>query len=106
VACADELEDDVYAQILAEHARHCGKGRLASASVAKEAKKRTDAIWKDPGRRLHACGGKKLLSQLNARLQAADHKATSARRLAASLRPDEIPDEMKSVLDSIENRFD
>lgn len=106
VACADELEDDVYAQILAEHARHCGKGRLASASVAKEAKKRTDAIWKDPRRRLHTCGGKKLLSQLNARLQAADHKATSARRLAGSLRPDEIPDEMKSVLDSIENRSD
>jgi hypothetical protein len=55
---------------------------------------------------LHTCGGKKLLSQLNARLQAADHKATSARRLAGSLRPDEIPDEMKSVLDSIENRSD
>jgi AAA domain, putative AbiEii toxin, Type IV TA system/AAA domain len=101
-ACANELEDEVYAQILAEHARHHGGGKLASATVTKEAKKHADAIWKDPSRRLHACGGKELLSRLNARLQGAGHKATSARRLARSLRSEEIPDEVKSVLESIE----
>lgn len=106
VACADELEDDVYAQILAEYARHHGKGKLAPASVTKLAKKRADTIWNDPSRRLNACGGKELLSRLNARLQAAGHKATSARGLARSLNPGEIPDEMKSVLESIEGRPD
>jgi len=96
--CASELEDEVYSQIHAEYGRQLRRKGLSEATISKEAKKRADALWSDPQRRLHACGGKDLLRLLNGRLQAAGHSAVTFRRLARSLRKGEIPEEMASVL--------
>lgn len=104
--CVVQLEDDVYAQIQAEYTRYFRKTGRDQATIFKEAKKRADAIWKDPQRRLHACGGKDLLRLLNARLQKAKHDPVRIQRLAKSLRKSEIPDEIRSVLEAIEKDAD
>ncbi len=104
--CVDQLEDDVYSQIQAEYTRYFRKAGRAQATIFKEAKKRADAIWKDPQRRQHACGGKDLLRLLNARLQKAKHDPVRIQRLAKSLRKSEIPDEVRSVLETIESDAD
>lgn len=100
--CATSLEEEVYAQIQAEHTLFYRKAGRDQQSIYKQAKKRADSIWKDPTRRLHACGGKELIRLLNARLQGAGHKTLRSRTLAKSLRKSEIPDEVKSVLEQIE----
>jgi methionine synthase II (cobalamin-independent) len=100
--CALSLEDDVYAQIQAEYTRYFRKSGRDEATIQKEAKQRADSIWKDPHRRLHVCGGKDLLRLLNGRLQRAKHDPVRTQTLARGLRANEIPDEVKSVLESIE----
>jgi hypothetical protein len=100
--CADELEDEVYAQIHGEHARRERKTGKSDTTINKEAKKRADRAWKDPGRRLHLCGGKDLLRLLNRRLQADGYQTITDRGLASKLRGEEIPQEVKTVLAAIE----
>jgi predicted ATPase len=103
-SCALDLEDEVYSQVHAEYMRQLRRKtpRPSEATISKEAKKRADALWAEPHRRLHVCGGKELLRLLNTRLQAAGHSALTFRRLARSLRKGEIPEEMRSVLESID----
>jgi hypothetical protein len=101
--CVAELEGDVYAQIHAEYMRTFRKKGRDEATISKEAKQRADAIWGEPQRRLHACGGKDLIRLVNQRLQKGGHKPVTVPGLATTLRPDEIPDEMKAVLKAVES---
>ena len=82
--------------------RFVQRARIASAAIYKEAKRRADSLWKDPQRRLSVCGGKDLLRLLNGRLQSAGHDPVGTQALSGSLRPSEIPDEVKSILERIE----
>jgi hypothetical protein len=100
--CADSLEEEVYAQIQAEYTLFYRKSGRDQGSIYKDAKRRADKLWKDPQRRLSVCGGKDLLRLLNARLQSAGHDPVGIQALAGSLRPSEIPDEVKSILEQIE----
>jgi energy-coupling factor transporter ATP-binding protein EcfA2 len=103
-AAALELEDDVYSQIHAEYMRQLRRQtpRPSEATISKAAKKRADALWAEPQKRLHVCGGKELLRLLNGRLQESGHNALTFRRLARSLRKGEIDEEMRSVLEAID----
>ncbi|HEU5104497.1 MAG TPA: AAA family ATPase [Solirubrobacterales bacterium] len=100
--CANSLEEEVYAQIQAEYTLFFRKQRKDQQWIYKAAKQRADSLWKDPSRRLHVCGGKEILRLLNARLQEAEHKTLRARTLSKGLRKQEIPDEVKSVLERIQ----
>jgi hypothetical protein len=103
--CVSDLEDDVYAQINAEYMKQVRREtpKAAGPTVLKEAKKRADARWGDPARRLQVCGGKDLLRLLNGRLQSAGHETVSARKLARSLRKGEIAEEVRSTLEPIDS---
>lgn len=101
--CADELEDEVYAQIHGEHARRERRAGKSDTTISKEAKQRADQAWRQPSRRLHVCGGKDVLRLLNRRLQAEGHQAVTDRGLASKLRKSEIPQEVKTVLEAIES---
>lgn len=99
---AAELEDEVYAEIFsAEARRHKGAG-MSPKTVSQEAKHRADEAWKSPARRLEIGGGKELLRLLNQRLQGAKKHGLTDRGIAAKLRTDEIPREIKTLLASIE----
>lgn len=100
--CAEALEEDVYAQIQAEHTLFYRKTGRDQQSIYKQAKNRADTIWKDPSRRLHACGGKELIRLLNGRLQKSGHKALGTQGLAKALKADEIPDEVRALLERIQ----
>jgi ABC-type cobalamin/Fe3+-siderophores transport system ATPase subunit len=104
--CAESLEDDVYAQVQAEYTRYYRKSGRDETTIQREAKQRADSIWRDPGRRLHVCSGKDLVRLLNGRLSRAGHDPVGLPGLAKALRQAEIPDEVKSVLESIEQDAD
>ena len=104
--CAESLEDDVYAQIQAEYTRFYRKSGQDEKSIQKAAKQRADSLWGDTGRRLHVCGGKDLIRLLNGRLDKAKYDPIGIPALAKGLRANEVPDEMKSVLESVERDAD
>ena len=60
------------------------------------------AFWQAPENRLYACPAKEVLAELNKRLQGSGKKAVSARALAKSHVPYEIPQEMSAVLRAVE----
>jgi AAA domain, putative AbiEii toxin, Type IV TA system len=103
-ASVADLEDDVYAQIHAEYMRQIRREspRPAEPTIIKESKRRADARWRDPAKRLQVCGGKDLLRLLNGRLQRAGHEPVSARKLARSLRKGEVAEELRSTLEPID----
>ena len=100
--CAASLEEEVYAQIQAEYTLFFRKQGRDQKTIYKLAKQRADSVWKDPARRLQVCGGKELLHLLNSRLQAAGYDTLRSRTLSKRLRKQEIPDEVKSVLERIQ----
>jgi hypothetical protein len=100
--CAASLEEEVYAQIQAEYTLFFRKLGRDQKTIYKQAKQRADSLWRDSNRRLHVCGGKELIRLLNRRLQESDHKTLRPRTLSKKLHKQEIPDEVKSVLERIQ----
>ena len=96
------FEDDVYAGISAALLRAHKQSDLDGKAVTKLAKQEADTIWKDAATRQHACPGKELLSRLNERLQADEHKTVTPRLLATRMQVSEIPTELQKVLRAVD----
>lgn len=62
-------------------------------------------VWKDPIQRLWRCPAKLVWADLNSRLQQDNHQPVSIGRAARSLRADEVPDEMASVVRRVNRRL-
>jgi hypothetical protein len=63
-----------------------------------------DTEWRDVQWRLGVCDPKKLMSELNRALASAGHETISAQRLSAELEEDEIADELRGALASVEEK--
>lgn len=100
-ACTGELEDEVWAQLVAENERLLSGRGLARATVIKNSKRAADERWSDGPNRVHVCGGKDLLRMLNRRMQEAGFKAVTDRQLARRLRAGEIPEELQATLTEV-----
>jgi hypothetical protein len=101
---ADELEDDVFAQILRETAKEFRRDQQTQA--AKEGKARFTALWQDRSGRKWVAPAEGVLHGLNRRLAAAGHKTTSFRALARRFHEAEVPPEMVRFLDRVEGALD
>jgi predicted ATP-dependent endonuclease of OLD family len=97
---AEESEDDVFGQVLAETSRQFTRDKTSQAG--KEAKARFEAMWAKRPERKWVAPPEAVLHGLNRRLMTAGHKTTSFRELARRLEIDEIPAEMVAFLDKIE----
>jgi predicted ATP-dependent endonuclease of OLD family len=80
------------------------KRRLADHTLGKDFRWLKEA-WKDPQVRLWRCSPKDVLSELNGALQDRGKKAISVERLAGALRADEVPDEMRKLIQRLEKRL-
>ena len=99
--CANGLEDDVWAQLVAEQERRLASKGKSRATVMKLAKQAADKAWASETGRVDVCGGKDLLRLLNRRLQEAKFKPVTDRQLVRRLRASEIPAELRSVLTTV-----
>ncbi len=101
---AEELENDVFGQVLAETSKLFRRDQVSQA--AKEGKKRFEERWKNRGERKWTAPPEGVLHGLNRRLGKAGHKTTSFRELARRLEAGEIPSEMIRFLDRIEDTLE
>ena len=100
--CAQELESDVYAEIISLETRRLQSDGISPKTASKRGKERADAAWADKAGRLHLCGGKDLLRLLNQRLQAAKMQAVTDRGLAGRMKKSEIPQEVRGLMSRVE----
>jgi hypothetical protein len=101
---ADELEDDVFAQVMSETAKEFRKDQQTQA--AKEGKGRFTALWADRSQRKWIAPAEGVLHGLNRRLTDAGHKNVSFRTLARRFEAAEVPAEMVRFLDRVEGALD
>jgi hypothetical protein len=101
---ADELEDDVFAQVMHETAREFRKDQPTQA--VKEGKARFTALWADRSARKWIAPAEGVLHGLNRRLSEAGHKNASFRTLARHFEEADVPAEMVRFLDRVESALD
>lgn len=98
-----DLKEASFAQIVARELDLAHRRGEHAATTVTRVRGQFDDIWDaDPTWRLQTVPGKDVLSHLNARIQAQDGKAVSARALSSTLRQGEIPEEMRDTLLDIE----
>jgi hypothetical protein len=95
------MENDVFGRLLDEQLREKKSANRHAVEITSAYKKEFDALWREPEFRLASAPAKQVIARLNERLQSAGHKAVSARALASAHRRQEIPEEMASVLNRI-----
>lgn len=100
----NDLKNTVVAQFVKSEIDTKQRG-IDVATATHAALARVDAIWSSPTDRLSRVPGKDLLASLNRYLQGAGKSVVSARRLAASLRPEEIDPEMAAVILEVESKL-
>lgn len=96
------MEADVFSRLLGERHAQDVSGTRHAVNVTAAYKKEFDEVWSDPAFRLANCPAKKVIAQLNDRLQAAGHKAVSVPALARAHRVSEIDPEVVAVLRAVE----
>jgi predicted ATP-dependent endonuclease of OLD family len=101
---AEESEDDVFGQVLAETSKSFPRNQASQA--AKEGRKRFEELWQERNHRKWVAPPERVLHGLNRRLSQAGHKTTSFRKLARQFDADDIPDEMISFLDRVEDALE
>ena len=101
---AEESEDEVFGQVLAETSKNFRRDQTSQA--AKEGKKRFEELWKRRIERKWIAPPEGVLHGLNRRLTQAGYKTTSFRELAGRFEVDEIPLEMIRFLDRIEGALE
>ena len=98
---AASLENEVFArfsverQLLAQHDRR--------VQALEDAKAEFDNAWGSHDERLAMCPPKRILSELNKKLQAGGWKTLSFEGLAKALTAEEVPSEVTSVIERIED---
>jgi predicted ATPase len=101
---ADESEAHVFSQITADAMRRFPRDHQTQA--AKEALTLFKAAWEERSRRKWVAPADAVLSGLNRRLDSAGHTTVSFRLLARRMQASEVPPEMASFLDTIEDALD
>lgn len=98
---ADAMRNDVVGQLVSQEIANKPRS-LDMGTATSTALKRADQLWADRDALIGRLPAKAVLSELNRRLQLAGSPAVSWRRLAASLRTEEVPIEMQRVITGIE----
>lgn len=103
------ITQNMYEDVLFQHTATAKqdfpeKRKLADHTLGKDFRWLKE-VWKDPEARMSRCPPKEVLSELNGALQNQGEHAISIERLASSLRPDEVPDEMKKLIHRVEKRL-
>jgi hypothetical protein len=93
-----EMEDYVFARTQDVRLRREVAANRHAVSVIEDFRKEFKRTWSDTALRISLCPAKKVLHGLNEELTLAGHKPVSAQRLARAMRPEEVPDEMKTQL--------
>lgn len=96
------MGNEVFGQLLGERTAAERSGSNHANSIAIAFKGEFDANWPDPEYRLRVCPPKRIISALNAKLQAEGHKTVSAVALAKAHKVEEVDAELANVLRSIE----
>ena len=103
---AAAFEDAVFSRMLNERISFEKSANNHGVNVTEVFKPEFERRWIDLDWRLEVVPPKKLISALNARLQAAKYKTVSAERIAASIEREEIPAEMRAALLKVERAAD
>jgi len=98
----DNLETQVFSQMLNERVRFETNAKHHMAEITAEFKEEFDHAWRDREFRLKRSPAKEILSAVNGKLSTEGYKTFSARALASEHRFSELPDELVSVLEGIE----
>lgn len=85
----------------------CRSGPLRSQgksdkTVAEMCRHELEERWSDFDSRLALCPGKETMSALNALLQERGRKALTVKRVVGAIRAEEVPEEMKAVLEELQ----
>jgi AAA domain, putative AbiEii toxin, Type IV TA system len=98
---ADSMKHMVSARMLVERQQLVPRDHAVQA--AEQATEDFARLWSDPALRLELCPPKAVLTELNKQLDQAGHATVSVRQLAKRLHAAEIPREMASILQRIED---
>lgn len=101
---AEESEDDVFAQVVAETLKEFPRDRQSQA--AKEGRRRFVELWRDRRKRHWVAPPERVLHGLNRRLSANGHSTVSFRALARRLEAREVPSEVVKFLDLVESALE
>jgi predicted ATPase len=101
---AEESEDHVFGQITADALQRFPRDHQTQA--AKEARTLFKVAWEERSQRKWVAPADAVLGGLNRRLESAGHTPVSFRLLARRMRASEVPAEMASFLDAIEDALD
>lgn len=93
---ADDLREHVEGQLVAHALKEARPGVDAATTTTKVLAELRER-WKSPAKRLGFIPGKQTIARLNERLQRAGHRTVTARKIAAKIDLDAIP-EMRDVL--------
>lgn len=97
-----ELKDEVSESVANERARLVKRSDRPATRKRVEAE--VDGIWADPKKRLTLCNPKDVLARVNQQMEADGRKATSFQRLARTMKPQDVPDEVKTFLLNVDGQ--
>ena len=101
----NELKSGVLSQHISNRMRYFDhRTSKDPATVAGEAIAHVDKGWRDASRRLLIVPGKQVLSAINTRLQATVGISVTATQIIRNLKPREIPDDLRDILNDL-NEF-
>lgn len=98
----EAVKQEAFAGLIGCRSQRLRSEGVHDKTIAQRCQRELDECWRDTGTRLRLCPGKEVLAALNGLLQEDGKKAVTARRLAMSLLPEEVSDEMKVVLEDIQ----
>ena len=100
------VKEEVFAGVFGSRSRPLREQGKSDKTVAQLCRAEVDERWGDYDARSALCPGKEVLSAMNSLLQESGRKALTMRQLCAEIGENEIPDEMKSVLEELQELVD
>lgn len=98
----ESLKTDILTSYLQERRQYERAADWHDVSIDRHYIPIFEESWSDPAWRLHAAPAKKVLSDVNRKLQEAGYKAAGAQSIAKRIQAHEVPTEMRDVLLDIE----
>jgi predicted ATPase len=96
------VKEEVFAGVFGSRSRPLREQGKSDKTVAQLCRAELNERWVDYDARLALCPGKETLSALNGLLQERGKKALTTRQLCAGMLADEIPEEMRAVLEDLQ----
>lgn len=100
---ASQMESEVFSRMLNEQIQLKKPAGINIATIAQVFKDEFDIKWSNANWRLFVCPPKGLIRSLNQQIEGVGGNTVSINQLARIIREDEIPNEMKEVLRSVES---